>query len=191
MTRGRRYRLPREHGFWVMLVLITASALIRVRASGWSSVVALGVLLLTPLAGGLLSRRVRGDGSLQLASTVALSGVGVPILWAGGDALANVAAFSLVWLSVNLAGALIVRAALQRRRARKKATVFECLGVALPVGVFPCVLSISEWNEKAALVVASSGLLVLALQRLGPQNLKRLGLSMSALSGVVGVLLAL
>ena len=191
MKRARGYRLPREHGFWVMLALITASALLRVRAAGWAPLVAVLVLVVAPLVGGLLSRQVRGHGSWQLASTAVLSAVGVPVLWAGGDSMLNMLAFSLVWLSLNVAGALVVRAALQRRRARVKATLFECLGVRLPAGMLLGVLSISGWNERAALVVASAGLLLLVLQRLGPQNLKRLGLSMSALSGVVGVLLAI
>ena len=191
MTRQRGFRLPREHGFWVMLVLITLSALLRVRGSGWAPLVALGLMLVAPIGGGFLSRQVRGHGSWQLASTAALSFVGAPVLWAGGDDFTNVVAFSLVWLALNVAGALIVRAALQRRRARQKATLFECAGVALPPCVFAGVLGISGWNEQVALVIASGGLLVLSLQRLGPQHLKRLGLSMSALGGVVGVLLAL
>lgn len=191
MKPARGYRLPREHGFWVMLVLITASASLRVRGAGWALPCALGVLMLAPLVGGLLSRQVRGHGSWQLASTAALSAVGVPVLLAGGDSPVAVVAFTLVWLSLNVAGALVVRAALQRRRARIKATVFECLGVGLPAVMLAAVLGISGWNERAALVVASAGLLLLVLQRLGPQNLKRLGLSMSALSGVVGLLLAI
>ncbi len=191
MTGARRYRLPREHGFWVMLLLIVASALIRVRGAGWSGLAALVVLVGAPVLGGLLSRQVRSHGSWQLASTAALSCVGVPVLWVGGDAPSNIVAFTLVWLAVNVAGALIVRAALQRRRAREQAAWLERLGVALPWLVFASILSISGWNEKAALLVAGAGLLLLALQRLGPQNLKRMGLCMSALSGVVGVLLAL
>ncbi len=189
---GKRRLLPREHGFWVMVLAVLATALTRTADSlpAWATAVA--VLLASSLLGGLLAGSVRRAGSAQIASAALLSFAGVPVELAAGAHLEGPLLTGAAWAAIFVPSALIVRAAFARAAHRadhaarlETASVGLCLAAA---AAFAAHGRFAETIVTGAAAVVCAGL---CCMQPSVKQMKPVGLTFAGLSALSALLLAL
>src|SRR6187401_3628810 len=113
-TRTQRpaLSLPREHGFWVMLVASLGGSLARARAVPLTLAAALGVAFVCILVAGAAHHYVRRASFAQLTGALFLACAGVPVEALGGVEPEAIAAGAAMKGLVFGSGVLLVRAAL-------------------------------------------------------------------------------
>ena len=104
-------RLPREHGFWVMLGGSLSGSLLRTRTTATSLLLAVVVAVASVGVAAATHRRVRRRGSLQFVAALALALAGVPIEAAADTSLATMTASACMKAVVFSASVASVRAA--------------------------------------------------------------------------------
>lgn len=189
--RGARF-FPREHGFWVMASAVLTAAVIG--ASGQLRVwlVALGVLVIAALLGGLLRRVVRHSGTLQLASAGLLSLLGVPVDLVAGRDGRSVLVTALAWAAIFVPSALVVRSTFWRaRRDESRAWLLALGSVAIATIASGGLAALGYLAQALACAVAAVGLAGVALWRPTVKQLKSVGFSLAAIAlvaaGVIGL----
>ena len=110
-------RAPREHGFWVMMVLALAAGLL-LQPSWVGLATALGIALALVAGAVVIGRRIRKNPALQLASTVLLGLVPAPIALVGGAEMGQTLLVAVGLAAAFTAGGLLVVSVLQRARKR-------------------------------------------------------------------------
>jgi hypothetical protein len=184
-----RPRLPREHGFWVMLGAVAITSLVRARFAT-AALVALGIVLPLATSGAaLIGGRVRRNRRYQLLAATALPVVGVPIELASGIGLVSVLATALAWSSLFLASALVVRAAFERSRTGGNPAVLEggALLVAAVGGLAFGYLGL--WHHALALGVSFVLLFFLVSRHPTVKQLRGVGLGLAGIAAAAGLAL--
>lgn len=186
---AERLRLPREHGFWVMLGAVAITSLVRARFAPVALFVAGITLPLATLGAVAIGRRVRKNRSYQLVASSVLPVAGIPIELAAGIDVASVLATALAWTGVFLASALVVRAAFERSRARGNPVVLD--GAALAVVAVGCLgfALFGLLHQAVALGVCFVLFVLLVSWRPTAKQLRSLGLSLAGVAAVAAFVL--
>src|SRR5687767_9182406 len=103
------FRLPREHGFWAMLLCVLGCSLARAGASLGAVLLAALTLAALALLAGSGSRHVRRSGKLQVASSALLGLSGLPIEVYARTPSFDIATLVLAWVVVLSSSSLAVR----------------------------------------------------------------------------------
>ncbi len=190
---ARRFseRVPREHGFWVMLSAVVIAAFLR--NPGWGAIfVALTMTLGAAWIGGELRARVRRDGRLQLASSVVLAAAGIPVELAGGargsDALAN----ALAWMVVFGTLALCVWACTARssRTRRPQVAALTLLTFFVPLAGAAAFAFAGRRAPALATMLVAIASVAFAVWQPGAKQMRAIGLSLAGTTAFVGLVLA-
>jgi hypothetical protein len=191
---ARRFaeRVPREHGFWVMVSAVAVAAFLR--NPGWGSIfVGVTMVLVAAWAGGEVRARVRREGRLQLASSVVLASAGIPIELAGGargvDAFAN----ALAWVVVFGTFTLCVWAGTARssRVRRPEVAALTLLSFFVPLAG-AAAFAFAERRAPALATMASAvASVAFAIWQPGAKQMKAMGLSLAGAAAFVGLVLAI
>jgi hypothetical protein len=183
--------LPREHGFWAMLIAVLLAALLRVPLTLRSALAALGVAIIAAIAGGFVRRTIRRSGVAQPVSAAALALAGVPVELAGGASLRSMAAAVFAWVPVLAGSALIVRAAFARaaRGKQHRAAWLDATAVALPAGACAVFVLVGWHAEARAAGAAALGCAALVLTHPTVKQMKRVGLALASLTIVAALAL--
>jgi len=184
--------LPREHGFWVMLLAPLATSVARHAADPLAWAAGLAVLAAASVAGGLVRHRVRREGAAQIASAALLACSGAPVELAAGAALPALSLLVLAWAAIFVANTLVVRGAFARA-ARRAARARALDGAAIAVCTTAALGFAFAGASSEALATGLAALVSTALVRTEPsvKQLKQIGLTITALATVAGVLLVL
>lgn len=187
---GLRAALPREHGFWTMLLAVQLATLLRVGPSWTSAAAVVGCIALLSVAGGMASRAVRRHTELQIASAAVLGVSGLPLELAVGWPPIDALITAFAWTIVFTASALLVRGVFARARRRgPPAWPFDLGAVGLTgTAALACVL-LGALPQAVALAASAMLLLVLARTRPTPRQLRPVGLALAALSALAGTVL--
>lgn len=181
--------LPREHGFWVMLVAsLLGAALEHPDVRVWGGALLVGACV-SVLAGGF-ARQVRRSAGLQVLAAAVLPWIAAPVeLLAGGEP-APVVVKAASWMVIFGAGALVVRAVFERAARRSRsAWRLEC-GAVLASAVAGGAFWLSGSARSAlALLLASVTYAVVSALRPSVKQLRPVGLTFAGLSGVALALL--
>jgi hypothetical protein len=182
--------LPREHGFWVMLLAALATAVGHHARLPLAWLLALLLLFLGTAVAGLLGRYVRRAEAAQVGSAKALAFAGVPIELAAGAPTRVWLTRACVWAVIFVAGALLVRAAFARAARRThRARVLDFSSVML------CLLSttlfIAFGFRAEGFATALAALVSAGIVWLHPtvKQLKPVGLALAGLSVTTAVIL--
>jgi len=177
-------RLPREHGFWVMLGGTLAGSLLRTRTTAATLLVAALVALVSVCGAAATHRRIRSQSSLQLAAALVLAFAGAPLEAAAGAPLATLLVSAGVKSVVFISSVLIVRAALassgKSGASRSAGLYFTAL--VLAVAGIAAFIAAKRPPEAGVCLLAAAAILVSAQRRPTAKDLKPLGLSMTALT---------
>ncbi len=189
--------LPREHGFWAMLLTVLASAVLRAGGPTWSTVgTALGVLTLAVAWGGRYGRRIRRSASAQLVASVALALAGLPVEWVAGVPWGRALATTLVWGLLFLSSSLVVRSAFARVRRGRGARRWHAAALTA-TAVSMCALSSVFFYGRGlrehalALAVGGLGCALIAAFRPNVKQLKPVGIALASLLVCSGAVLSL
>ncbi len=184
--------LPREHGFWVMLAAVLLCALMQSgRPSLTVVVTALGVALVTALAGGTIRRRIRRSNTAQLASAALLATAGVPVALVARLPLSQIGVTTLAWAVIFVANAMVVHTSF----ARAKRQYQRALGLAgLSVGTTAAAsigFAVAARNNAAlATTLTGFGLAAIALVAPTTRQLKPVGIALAGLATIAAFALA-
>lgn len=177
-------RLPREHGFWVMLIGSLLGSLLRVGVTAATLVATASVFVFAVGGAALSARRIRRSGALQLASTLVLAVSGAPVEAAAGAVFATLVASACVKAEVFVSSVLVVRAALASagKRSASRSVGLHVAAVALPAAGVAAFSWAGLAAEATACAITATALLALAIHRPTPKALKTLGLCTSGLT---------
>lgn len=191
----RHPTIPREHGFWAMLLTVLVSALLRTPVSVAVAAVALAVLVVGIVFGGRFSSSVRRSSTAQLASSVPLAFSGAPVELAGGALLSSVIATTGAWVVLFASSCLIVRSAFARA-GRAGANPWRSRGLAWLAVVLCIVASVGfYWMglpvHAGVLLLGALGCALIACWQPSVKQLKPVGIALAVLISSCGVLLVL
>jgi hypothetical protein len=189
-TRAPRATLPREHGFWVLLVASLVSSVARSHVVVSAFVAAAAVALSATLAGALVHRYARRASFGQLAGAVALACAGVPVEVLGGLPAEAIAAGATMKAVVFSSSVLLVRAALVtsgKNGSRRSGALYLATCVLSVAGLL-AFASIGRAPEALACTFTAFSALLLAWQRPTSKQLKPLGMYMTGLALVAAIL---
>jgi hypothetical protein len=176
-----------------MLTASMLTGLIQAGASGQALLAAAVLLFGAAAVGGLIHRRVRGNGNAQLASAAAMSLAGAPIALLAGVDPARVLATALGWVAIFLTSALIVRGTFARARSASIAhnsASFYAASIGLSALASAAFVALGFRGAAAATALSTLCAAALVAARPTVKQLKRVGLALAALSLVASVLLA-
>lgn len=185
------WRLPREHGFWVMLSVMTLSLV--ARNPGATAVLTALVVATVAVVVAMGTRRlVRQSSSFRFAAVLGLAAAGFPVELVGGRSVSAALLDSLAWASVFGAFALGVGACTARSSRTRRAHVrpLTLLSVLVPaaVSVAFALAHLSVHALASALAALSST--VLAIWAPGSKRMKSIGLSLAVCAAIEAVVLA-
>lgn len=183
-------RIPREHGFWVMLGTALSCAIGTAPERGFATLAAIGVAAAAIGLGAWWSRSVRRSSNFQLASSVLLAASGLPVSLVGGAPLESAIVTALAFAVIFFSGALLVRGAFARARGRGRAVVLHQAVAAVLSSAATVAFALSGFTAAAissALVVLL--VTVVALVRPTTKHLKPVGLALAAVSTAALVIL--
>lgn len=173
--------LPREHGFWVMVGAAVLPPLLRGALRGAELGAAAGAVLLALLGARVAGSLVVRSEWAQLASSLGLPWLGVPVALIGGETLRWALAVAGLWSALFVAGSLSVRAALARGR-RRHAEARSITMAAVAAGALALVVTAWLTTQGTWLAFAAAGLLLalaFAVLRPGPRQLRIVGLTLA------------
>jgi hypothetical protein len=192
MAKRKHGLLPREHGFWVMLLAVLATALTHHGNAGAAWLMAASVLVMASLLGGLFARRVRRAGTAQVASAFALAFGGLPVEIAAGAWAPDALLTGLAWAAIFVPSALIVRAAFARAAGRgERAHQLEVCAVGLCLAAAAAFTALGRFPETIATGSAAVMCALLACVQPSVKQMKPVGLTFAGLSAMSALLLAL
>lgn len=179
--------MPREHGFWVMLAAAMISAAGRSQWQLASIAVTLLAGLVALFFAALIHKSIRRVEWAQLFASTMLALLIVP-----GQALSGIPAMQVScnvagWAALFTGSSLAVRSVFARAKRRRELSI--ALGLAsvlVPAGVGLGLYLLKEEAPMRVALVGSSGMLIIALWRPLPKQLKKTGLALALI-----VLLAL
>jgi hypothetical protein len=186
-----RLRLPREHGFWVMLGAVAITSLVRARFTSDALVAAAITLPLTTLGAAVIGRRVRKNRTYQLLASLALPIAAIPIELAAGIGVASVLVTVVAWSGVFLASALVVRGAFERSRPKGNPAPLEggALAIVAIGGLgFACLGLV---HQAIALGVSFVVLFFLVSRHPTVKQLRTLGLGLAGAAAGAAVALGI
>ena len=184
-------RVPREHGFWAILVVVVASALSRRAGSSAAWLVATGVAAGAIAAASVLGPRIRRSAALQVVAAGALSASGIPVQLAAGITPGAAALDACAWTAVFMASALSVRACFARtpRRANHRSAALAFWSIVLPLGLSIVFAELSLRAHATATLLVGAGAALIALRRPTAKHLKPVGISLVAIAVLAGIAL--
>lgn len=188
-VRDRKARLwPREHGFWVMLAAVLASALWRGRFELELLLVLVATGLLLALLGGQAGRYVRRRGWIQLFISAALGFTALPAELVSGVALGEGVLRGLGFGAIFATSACGVRAVFERsRHGAPNYAVASLLLPTLATAAFFGLGRVEALGTTLALVTA----VILALLRPSIKQLRLVGIALALLAAGAVLLLNL
>lgn len=190
--RAKGFRLPREHGFWTMLVAAWLCVLLDARFSGRAWLPLAAVTPLAVLAAGFTGRAVRKSDRLQVLSAAVLGAVVVPLELAAGVPAPAALMTGTVWTIVFVASALLVRGAFERsRRRRRPWALWDPAALAMTALTAAGFAWAGRSREALALGAALTGLVLVSTRRPTVKQMKPVGLALAGIAGAVLVVLAL
>jgi hypothetical protein len=184
-----RLRLPREHGFWVMLGAVTLTSLVRARFAPLALLAAAITLPLATLGAVMIGRRVRKNRSYQLLASLALPVAGIPIELAAGIGIGSVLATTLAWAGVFLASALVVRGAFERSRPNGNPVLLEGGALAVVAVGGLGFASLGLVHQAIALGVSFALLFFLVSRHPTAKQLRTVGLALAGVAAGAAVAL--
>jgi putative Mn2+ efflux pump MntP len=181
---------PREHGFWVMLVLALAVGIGAVPgATTVLCAVSLGAISIGVAIG--VGRRIRRSALLQVLSGPLLAALAVPVGMVGGAPFVSMLSRYVPLALVFLATTLVVQETLYRAQKKVRAAARARWG-ALGVSFFAVGLSYVHHSTRVMVGLVFSAAFVLAILVAKPstRRMKRIGLSVAVVQLVVASLLS-
>lgn len=176
-------RLPREHGFWVMLGVVSAAAAARASLAPRSLAILFVGAALCILVAARAGRVVRRSAAAQLGSAALLPFIGFPVEVAGGVPIADAMTTAFAWVAVFLSGAMIVRGVFERAARRTaRATAFDLGAFGLCTAAAGALAVLGARGGATAAGIAAIGGAGIALARPSPRQLKAVGLAFAGLS---------
>ena len=189
MTAGRS--VPREHGFWVMLVVVLVSALTRAHPTALTWGVALTLAGAAVVLGARLGARLRKRPWLQVLASLMLAALSYPVLLSADTSLSQSHSFVSALAVVFVASAFAVQAILERAKKHPdRARLATVLSISLPAFASALGLALA-WPGAIPVLFSALYGIVLAVARPGAKRLKRVGWSVALMQLASGVLLAL
>jgi hypothetical protein len=175
-----------------MLAASILTGLIQAEARGAALLAAAVMLVGAASIGGLVHRRVRGNGNAQLASAAAMSLAGAPIAVVAGVEPARVVGTALAWVAIFVTSALIVRGTFARARSASRIAPAWLDVAAVGLSALASAAFVTLGFRGASAATGLSALCAAALMASRPtvKQLKRVGLALGALSLVASILLA-
>ena len=194
-ARTSKFKLPREHGFWAMLLTVLGTALLRTPMSLAVLAALLATLTACVVMGGLSGHRIRRSPRAQLGSSALLAFAGWPVQIVGGADSAELCATTAVWLVLFVSASLLVRAAFARAaRARQKALRASWLtawALALCGGGFAALYALNQPVHATALGLGTLGCVLIAAARPSIKQLKPVGIALAVLMVSAGLVLSI
>jgi hypothetical protein len=191
-ANGRTQGVPREHGFWVMLLTVTLSAALR--DPGWrASTTALAVVAIAIAAGSPLRPRIRRSAFLQLSSALGLSAAGLPVALSAGHRASEALIDSLAWSSMFVAFTFAVWACQARssRVYRGRAGAFTLLSIVIPAAALAAYSFAGLPTQAFAAVLTTIFAAAFAILRPNVKQMKTVGLSLAACAVTSAVAVAM
>ena len=184
-------RVPREHGFWVMLSAVVVAAFVRNPGLA-AAFVGVSTVLGAAWVGGEVRARVRREERLQIASGAVLAVTGIPVELAGGatlvDALANAGAWVVVFGTFTLS--VWAGTARSSRLRRQQVPLLTLLAFLIPLGGASG-FAFAEFRAPAlACMLAAVSSVAFAIWRPGAKQMKPMGLSLAGTATFVALVLA-
>lgn len=185
--------IPREHGFWAMLLTVLVSSLLRTPPSPGVVGVTLGIVVAAVALGGHFSALVRKRPVAQLASSVLLAFAGAPVELAGGASLSSAAATTSTWAILFVSSSLTVRSVFAST-GRLGANPWRSRGLT-SLAVLSCLFSsvafyrLSLPAHTGALVLGALGCTLIAIWHPSIKQLKPVGIALASLIVCCGVVL--
>jgi hypothetical protein len=181
------FTMPKEHGFWVMLTAAMISAAGR---SQWQ-LLPIAITLLAGLGAlgvaALIHKSIRRVEWAQLLASTTLALLIVPGELLSGMPAPQVAANVAGWAALFTASSLAVRSVFARAKRKSSLSITLTLAsVVIPAAVGLLLYALSEEPPMRVALVGSAGMLLIALWRPLPKQLKKTGLGLALI-----VLLAL
>src|SRR5690606_20425461 len=194
-ARRGKLTIPREHGFWAMLLTVLVSALLRTPLSLAVAGATLAALFASVALGAYFSGLVRRSPTAQVASSVLLAFSGAPVELAGGTQLTSIAATTGTWAILFAASSIMVRSAFARAgrsakrpwRSRGLTSSAVLLCVLSSIGF--CAMSLPA--HAGVLALGALGCALIAVWEPSVKQPKLVGIALTALIACCGVLLAL
>jgi hypothetical protein len=177
-------RLPREHGFWVMLGGTLVDGMLRTSMNAATLLVAAVVALGAVGGAAAAHRRVRSRGSLQVAAALVLAVAGAPIEAAAGAPFTTLLVSAGVKSVVFISSVLVVRAALAtsgKNGSSRSARLYLMASVLALAGA-GALTAAHRAPEAIVCVLAIGSILLSAHRRPTAKDLKPLGLYVTALT---------
>ncbi len=175
--------LPREHGFWVMLIAALLCAVLQSPRWELALLVSTASGALGAFGGGIIRRRIRRSGVAQLASAMALGLVGIPAAVVGGVTLQVTIATAAAWIVIFGSSAGLVRACFARARGQAtRALAVEALAVALTGAAAAAFWTLDYPRQALACALVCLSALGVAAWRPGVKQLKPVGLALAGIA---------
>ena len=185
-----RLRLPREHGFWVMLLAALITAVVRAPRTAPALAASALVLAGAILVGSVFWRTLRRSEAAQLASAPILGASGFPVSWLAGEPALDAARTAAVFATVFLSSALVVRGVLAQGRRRQRSARIA-IGGALVLSFLAAAAFALAGDAASAGATAAAGVFcgAVAVTAPPPSQLKKIGLGLAGLATVTALIL--
>lgn len=185
-------RVPREHGFWVMLSAVVVAAFVR-NPGFFAAFVALATMLGAAWIGGEVRARIRREERLQLASACVLAVAGIPVELAGGARLGGALANAVAWVVVFGTFTLSVWACTARssRVRREQVPMLTLLTLFFPLSAAVLFALVELRAQALAAMLGALTAVVFAIWRPGAKQMKAMGLSLAGAATFVALVLAI
>ncbi|MCP4443982.1 MAG: hypothetical protein GY811_01370 [Myxococcales bacterium] len=174
-------KVPREHGFWVMLVIALVASVGRSEELLHASGVAAALAALTIVLGGRFHKKVRKTPWAQVVASALLGTLVLPIEGIGRVPIRLATVDSLAWIAVFSAFSLSVRAIFARARKGGSGVKATLLALTLPPTSGSALFLLDGHRNSAIAAVGLGGCVLFAIWRPKPRHLKQSGVMMTAL----------
>ena len=181
-SKPSHLEVPKEHGFWVMLIAVLIDSVGRADWQAMAVGVAFATGVTAALVGGRLHRAIRRTPWAQLVSSASLGLLLFPAELAAGNNLRFAAMDALAWSSIFVGCSLAVRATFARAGRRNRSGPWSSIAsILIPTG-FALGLWALHYPVSARIsAVGALGTIGIAIWRPLPKQLKAAGLALGAI----------
>lgn len=174
-------KLPKEHGFWVMMPAALLSGMARADFALTAVLLSVAVAIVSSVAGGMMRRRIRQTDWMQLLASLALAFFVVPAELVAELAPSLIAMHVLAWASLFVGCSLSVRACFARasRKKRKYAPALQFGALAVPIITTLGLFALGDRSSFYVALIGAIGVAGLVVWRPTPKDLKTNGIAMA------------
>lgn len=174
--------VPKEHGFWVMMVAVLIDSVGRADWQASAIAIALATGVVAAIAGGRLHRAIRKRPWAQLLSSASLGLLLLPAELATGISFRFAAMDVLAWSSLFVGSSLAVRATFARAgRRNRHGTWYSLSSVVIPACVALGLWALHYPSSAQISAVGALGAIGIMIWRPIPKQLKATGLALAAI----------